>query len=554
MSGSTVATLAAASLPTLDAWGDLARARAALSGAPGPAPARGAVGLRGLSRPGRAPPAEPPGRSWPWRTSRRRSATLDDLRAFAGALGRKAPGEIVQMPVPHAALWRDAGAREEDAGRAGILGRLLRGEPLWVIVPARGLEAPLPRPAAFRRQVLTLGSGDSVDREALVEHLQAAGYERVETVTGVGQWALRGGIVDVFSPAGSLPVRIELTGDDVESLRTFDPTSQRSTASSRTLLILPMLTGDTEAPARLGDYLPADAPLAIADPALLAPGAPEAPALETLGARPRVECGVLLTDEPGTFRLETRSIEGRARPAPAARAGPRRLAGRGLPGAPPRARSEDRRPAPGDPPGSRARGARRPGPARPRAARGPGGGRACRVRVPGARPRLPHGDRALRAPPDHAPPADLPARGGDRRVHRSRAGRPGRPRRARDRPVHGARHAGGGWTACRLPPPRVRRRRRGSISRSSGWPPSPSTPAPGARRRGSTSSAPPPGSGRRSRCGLPSARSPRSSCASTPSGKWSRGSRSRPTRPGSTSSRRPSRSRRRPTSWRPFAR
>ena len=106
------------------------------------------------------------------------------------------------MPVPHAALWRDAGAREEDAGRAGILGRLLRGEPLWVIVPPRGLEAPLPRPADFRRQVLTLGAGDSVDREALVEHLQAAGYERVETVTGVGQWALRGGIVDVFSPAG----------------------------------------------------------------------------------------------------------------------------------------------------------------------------------------------------------------------------------------------------------------------------------------------------------------------------------------------------------------
>src|SRR6185295_4001682 len=99
-------------------------------------------------------------------------------------------------------------------------GRLRRGEPGWVVVPARGVEAALPRPAAFRRQVVTLGSGDSVDREALVEHLQAAGYERLETVTGVGQWALRGGIVAVFSPAGSLPVRIELTGDDIDSLRT----------------------------------------------------------------------------------------------------------------------------------------------------------------------------------------------------------------------------------------------------------------------------------------------------------------------------------------------
>jgi transcription-repair coupling factor (superfamily II helicase) len=309
VTGSTVATLAPASLPTLDAWGDLARARAALAGGAGRLRLEGLWGsaaslaLAALLPPGR--PAVVAVADEP--TALR---TLDDLRAFAGALGRKAPGEIVVMPVPHAALWRDTGAREEDAGRAGILGRLLRGEPLWVIVPARGLEAALPGPAAFRRQVLTLAPGDSVDRDALIDHLQAAGYERVESVTGVGQWALRGGIVDVFSPAGSLPVRVELTGDEVDSLRSFDPTSQRSTGSVATLLILPMLAGDTEAGTRLGDYLPADAPLAVADPALLAPGAPDAPALEALGARPRVECGVLLTDEPGAFRLETRSIEG----------------------------------------------------------------------------------------------------------------------------------------------------------------------------------------------------------------------------------------------------
>jgi transcription-repair coupling factor (superfamily II helicase) len=309
VTGSTVATLAPASLPTLDAWGDLARARAALAGGAGRLRLEGLWGsaaslaLAALLPPGR--PAVVAVADEP--TALR---TLDDLRAFAAALGRKTPGEIVVMPVPHAALWRDTGAREEDAGRAGILGRLLRGEPLWVIVPARGLEAALPGPAAFRRQVLTLAPGDSVDRDALIDHLQAAGYERVESVTGVGQWALRGGIVDVFSPAGSLPVRVELTGDEVDSLRSFDPTSQRSTGSVATLLILPMLAGDTEAGARLGDYLPADAPLAVADPALLAPGAPDAPALEALGARPRVECGVLLTDEPGAFRLETRSIEG----------------------------------------------------------------------------------------------------------------------------------------------------------------------------------------------------------------------------------------------------
>jgi transcription-repair coupling factor (superfamily II helicase) len=309
MSASPLTVVLPAARPTLETWGDLAAARAALErGVPrlqleglwGSATSLALAGVLPPGRPAVVVVADEP-------TAYR---VLDDLRAFAGALGRKAPGEIVLMPVPHAALWRDTGAREEDATRAGLLGRLLRGEPLWVIVPARGLEAPLPTPAAFRGQVLTLAPGDAVDREALVEHLQSAGYERVETVTTVGQWALRGGIVDIFSPAGSLPVRIELAGDDVESLRTFDPTTQRSTGAVALLLVLPMLTGAADDTARLVDYLPRDAPAGVADPALLAPGAAEAAALETLGARPRLECGVLLTDGPHAFRLETRSIEG----------------------------------------------------------------------------------------------------------------------------------------------------------------------------------------------------------------------------------------------------
>jgi transcription-repair coupling factor (superfamily II helicase) len=304
-----VGTLVEAGPPALDAWGDLGLARAALG--------RGTrrirlEGLWGSAASLALAALLPPGRPAVVAVADEAAAlrALDDLRAFAGALDRKAPGDVVVMPVPHAALWRDAGAREEDAGRAGILGRLLRGEPLWVIVPARGLGAPLPSPTAFRRQVLTLAPGDAVDREALVEHLRDAGYERVETVTAVGQWALRGGIVDVFSPSGALPVRLELSGDDVESLRTFDPTTQRSTAALPTLLLLPMLPGAADDDARLADYLPAAAPVAVADPALLEPGGPEGAALAALGDRVRVDCGVLLTGAPDALRLETRSIEG----------------------------------------------------------------------------------------------------------------------------------------------------------------------------------------------------------------------------------------------------
>jgi len=61
-----------------------------------------------------------------------------------------------------------------------------------------------------------------------VARLEAGGYERVEAVVEVGQWSLRGGIVDIFSPARERPVRVEFFGDEVESLRLFDPTSQRS--------------------------------------------------------------------------------------------------------------------------------------------------------------------------------------------------------------------------------------------------------------------------------------------------------------------------------------
>ena len=129
-------------------------------------------------------------------------------------------------------------------------------------------------------------------------------------MTGVGQWALRGGIVDVFSPAGALPVRLELVGDEVESLRTFDPTSQRSTGSLASLLVLPMLPGGGEDGARLRDYFPAAAPVAVADAALLEPGTPEAVTLAALGDRPRIDCGLLVTGAPDAFRLETRSIEG----------------------------------------------------------------------------------------------------------------------------------------------------------------------------------------------------------------------------------------------------
>ncbi|NJO55556.1 MAG: hypothetical protein HC834_03430 [Rhodospirillales bacterium] len=71
--------------------------------------------------------------------------------------------------------------------------------------------------------------GEPLDRGELIAFLQASGFVRVETVSEAGECAVRGGIIDLFPAGMPQPVRIDLFGDEVESLRTFDPTSQRTT-------------------------------------------------------------------------------------------------------------------------------------------------------------------------------------------------------------------------------------------------------------------------------------------------------------------------------------
>jgi transcription-repair coupling factor (superfamily II helicase) len=83
-------------------------------------------------------------------------------------------------------------------------------------------------PAEARPEAVALRVGDEPGAEALVERLALAGYERVEQAQERGQFAVRGGIVDVFPSTGREPVRIELFGDEIESLRAFSPFTQRT--------------------------------------------------------------------------------------------------------------------------------------------------------------------------------------------------------------------------------------------------------------------------------------------------------------------------------------
>ncbi|MEW6547545.1 MAG: transcription-repair coupling factor [Bacillota bacterium] len=115
--------------------------------------------------------------------------------------------------------------------RAAVLTSLLRGEKGVVVAPLGALLRRLGDPAWLGGLDMRLQPGAVASPGDLARRWQEAGYERVDTVERPGQFAWRGGILDVYPPGEEFPVRVEFFGDEVESLRRFHPSTQRSLAS-----------------------------------------------------------------------------------------------------------------------------------------------------------------------------------------------------------------------------------------------------------------------------------------------------------------------------------
>ena len=150
-------------------------------------------------------------------------------------------GEDCVFHYPSDALSVDLFAYERDVElrRMEILGRLLLAEKLIVVAPLRALMrrvAPQPVLDAFCR-VISLG--DMLERDELVMTLQEGGYTRVVLVEAPGEFSLRGHVIDVFPPTSRAPLRMELVGDELESIRTFDPLTQRSTGELAEFILTP---------------------------------------------------------------------------------------------------------------------------------------------------------------------------------------------------------------------------------------------------------------------------------------------------------------------------
>jgi transcription-repair coupling factor (superfamily II helicase) len=192
----------------------------------------------------------------------------DDIEVFTGQPAQLLPAWELDVGTDH--------LNDEITGERLRLCNLLtqapaeRDEPADVIVAsAMALLQPVPTPEALAAGRLELATGDERGINEITAWLLDAGFERVEQVDQQGEFARRGGIVDVFPPGTAQAVRVEFFGDQIESVRRFDLDTQRST-DQLSRYVVTGLAASRESGARdtthLLTYLPADAVVCMVDP------------------------------------------------------------------------------------------------------------------------------------------------------------------------------------------------------------------------------------------------------------------------------------------------
>lgn len=164
-------------------------------------------------------------------------------------------------PVGRFVAWEkprgERSLRDEAFGqRLRLLQRLAAGEsPAFLVTCIQAIAQPVCSPSELVNKTLTFEVGQRLDLEALRERLVSHGFVAVPVVQCPGEFAVRGCIVDIFAPSQEVPVRIELWDDEIESIRTFDLTTQRSVARHDRLAVN-LLGFEAAETAFLGDYLP----------------------------------------------------------------------------------------------------------------------------------------------------------------------------------------------------------------------------------------------------------------------------------------------------------
>ncbi|MES2035200.1 MAG: transcription-repair coupling factor, partial [Pseudomonadota bacterium] len=166
--------------------------------------------------------------------------------AFMEAMGFFAPEvEVIQFPswdcLPYDRVGPSAAVA---AHRMATLTRLARGldpkKPTLLVTAAPAVLQRVPPRSVVAKAGYSARPGNEVAIADLERYFAVNGYSRASTVSERGEFAIRGGVIDVFPPSAEEPVRLDLFGDTLESIRAFDPETQRSTKQLKDVDLLPV--------------------------------------------------------------------------------------------------------------------------------------------------------------------------------------------------------------------------------------------------------------------------------------------------------------------------
>lgn len=164
------------------------------------------------------------------------------LGTFHGMLSGDQSGPPQLLPALDVLPWQGMSPHSEIAEQRAIgLCRLAAGGAPITITPVSSAILRTEEALAYRQLAIHVEQREDIPLEDFLAHLDSIGYEKREPVEMVGEYSVRGGIVDVFPAEAARPVRIEMFGDTVESLRTFDPATQRSVGKITRFTILPLV-------------------------------------------------------------------------------------------------------------------------------------------------------------------------------------------------------------------------------------------------------------------------------------------------------------------------
>ncbi len=133
----------------------------------------------------------------------------------------------------------DVHSTDITAERIRILNEIIQHKDVIVITTVEALLNPLSTKETFIKYTTKLSVGETLDIDTITKYLMKVGYERATKVEAIGQFAVRGGILDIFSPINILPVRIELFDDEIDSIRRFSSLTQRSIDKIENINIYP---------------------------------------------------------------------------------------------------------------------------------------------------------------------------------------------------------------------------------------------------------------------------------------------------------------------------